>query len=102
MNKFGRVVACGAIAGYESDGKGTEITGWTNIVMQSLKVHGFIVTDYIKDWAEGRKALLQWAQEGKIKALKTVWEAKFAEVPQGLQRLFAGENVGKLVTKIVE
>lgn len=102
MKKFGRVVACGAIAGYESDGKGTEITGWTNIVMQSLKVHGFIVLDYASQFGEGSREIQKWIKEGKIKALKTVWEAKFEEVPQGLERLFSGDNVGKMVTKIVE
>lgn len=40
----------------------------------------------------------KWVGEGKIKPLKTPWNATFEEIPQGMIKLLKGENTGKLVT----
>lgn len=43
-----------------------------------------------------------WAKEGKIKLdeAETVVPTKIDDIPQTWQRLFRGENRGKLVTKL--
>ena len=51
INKFGRVVACGAISGYNS--KPTGIQNYANIVLKSASYEGFIIFNYIKRYPEG-------------------------------------------------
>lgn len=43
-----------------------------------------------------------WVLQGKLRPLKTVWKAKFEEVPQAMRMLLEGKNEGKLVTQIIE
>ena len=107
MKFKGRVVLCGAIALYEKDDNApSEISAesWRIIVYKQLRVEGFIVTlSFDQEWlSNATKDLVQWTKEGKLKPLKDVWEAKFEEVPIGIQKLLQGKNVGKLITKIVD
>lgn len=68
--------------------------------MQRVTIQGFIIMDFQKDWKDGSKDLYQWTKEGKLKPLDTVWEAKFEDIPTGMEKITKGDNVGKLVTKI--
>jgi NADPH-dependent curcumin reductase CurA len=60
------------------------------------------VLDFLKEWPGAVKDLAGWITEGKIntEASETVVSASIEQVPQVWQRLFKGENKGKLVTKI--
>lgn len=53
-------------------------------------------------WAGAVKQLAGWAMEGKIKTdqAEQVVEVPLEGVPEVWQRLFRGENRGKLITKI--
>ena len=55
---------------------------------------------YVEDFPNGIKELEGWVKEGKVKVLTTIFETPFDGVPQGMDKLFRGENTGKLVTKI--
>lgn len=54
-------------------------------------------------WAQAVQELAGWIKEGKIKTdqAEEVVDAKFDQIPDVWQRLFRGENRGKLVTKLV-
>ena len=99
MNIKGRIALCGLISGYNSE---TPVPGpynFARILIQRLRCEGFIVLDYYDRAKECMEALGQWLLEGKLKY-------KIDEVDgldnalQALNKLFAGENVGKLVVKI--
>lgn len=107
MSFRGRVVVCGAISIYEKDYDAPcdiSAESWRVIIYKQLRVEGFIVTQsFDKEWQnKAQQDLMQWAKEGKLKPLKDIWEAKFEEVPTGMQKLLQGKNVGKLITKIVD
>lgn len=40
--------------------------------------------------------------QGKLHPLKTVWKAKFEDVPYGMEKLLQGDNVGTFVTELIE
>lgn len=46
--------------------------------------------------------MTQWVKEGKLNVdRETVVDTKFEDVPKTWQKLFTGDNTGKLVTKLV-
>lgn len=54
-------------------------------------------------WGPAVQELAGWVKEGKIKTTEaeSVVEATLEQVPEVWQRLFRGENRGKLITKLV-
>ncbi|PWW75232.1 NAD(P)-binding protein [Tuber magnatum] len=99
----GRVVACGAIFRYDSGGEEMAVSAkaWTNIIFMKARVEGFTVSEFKDRFPEAREQVFRWVRQGKIHPLKTVWRAKFEELPQGMVKLLKGEHVGKLVTEII-
>lgn len=105
--RFGRVVACGAISGYNVASKST-VTNWLEVVVNRLTVQGFIVSDYISKYPETVAAIEAALKDGRIKASEgaTVEDLSseknpLEKVPCTWHKLFTDEKpVGKLITKI--
>lgn len=103
VKRHGRVVACGAISGYNDRGA-VAIHNWFEIISNRLTVRGFIVTDHLERAPKAREDLVQAFQDGKIqisKGQETVVDTRFEDIPKTWLMLFEGGNQGKLVTKIV-
>ncbi|WP_367606586.1 NADP-dependent oxidoreductase [Legionella sp. W05-934-2] len=106
LNKFARVILCGAISQYnllteESIAK-AEAPGTKNIfnlIAQSASMHGFVILDYMRDLPKALMTLYHWQNSGKIKQLIDMQEG-FDNIPQTLQRLFEGKNIGKQLLTI--
>jgi NADPH-dependent curcumin reductase CurA len=45
---------------------------------------------------------MKWITEGKLTMWKTVRRCKFEGIPRGLEMVLKGENVGSLVTEIID
>ncbi len=99
MNKDGRVALCGLISGYNEDEPPPGPRSFGNLLIQRVKLQGFIILDYYARFGEGIRQLSELGREGKIKSEQTVVEG-FEELPRALNMLFAGENTGKLVVHI--
>lgn len=99
MNKDGRVALCGLISGYNEDEPPPGPRSFGNLLIQRVKLQGFIILDYYARFGEGIRQLSEWVGEGRIKSEQTVVEG-FEELPRALNMLFAGENTGKLVVHI--
>ncbi|PSN74808.1 NAD(P)-binding protein [Corynespora cassiicola Philippines] len=103
VKKFGRVVACGAVAAYNDKSKA--VKNWFQIITNRLEVRGFIVLDAIESGkvVPIMGALTKGIKEGKIKIgedSETVVPTKFEDVPKTWTLLFSGGNTGKLITQI--
>ena len=61
-----------------------------------IRMQGFIVFDYAKQYGEARKQLAQWLSEGKLKRKETIIKGGLAKAEQGLVDLYNGKNTGKL------
>ena len=106
MKRFGRVLACGAIAQYNSSER-DGLKNWSEIVTNRIEVRGFIVLDYVSQGKapEAIGALVQAFKEGKIRLgdeNETVVDTVFEDVPRTWMGLFEGRNTGKLITKLVD
>ena len=65
VKKFGNVVACGSIAGYNNR-EALKVSNWGEITVNSLTVRGFIVTDYQEHFPKAIGILTDAVKAGKI------------------------------------
>ena len=95
-----RVVICGAISQYNA----TEITpgpsNYMNLLVKRATMTGFLVFDYASQFSVAQRRMGTWIAQGKITAPETIVEGSIEDFPATLNRLFAGENLGKLVLRI--
>ncbi|GAL75316.1 putative oxidoreductase YncB [Nonlabens ulvanivorans] len=99
INRFGRVINCGAISLYNEIEQPTGPRLETTLVKKSVKMQGFIVRNFEEDFPEGVQQLSKWLKEGKLKHEETIVEG-FDSIPQAFIDLFDGKNKGKMVVKI--
>lgn len=99
MNKFGRVVSCGAISLYNETKTPTGPRLETTLIQKSILMQGFTVRDYIKDFGPAQNQLAKWMDDDKISYLETVVEG-FDSIPQAFIDLFDGKNKGKMIVLI--
>ncbi len=95
MNRMGRIVLCGQIAGYD----GTGMRGPANmmrLIYGSITMRGFLVGDFAAEWDLARADLKAGYDSGAIVYRDDLREG-FAELPQHFCDLFQGRNNGTLL-----
>ncbi len=99
INTNARIVLCGQIAQYNLDKVDVGPRLFTQLLIKSAMVKGFIVTQYAKRSAEGIQALSQWLREGKLKYSEHIVEGLENAVDAFLG-LFRGDNIGKQLVHV--
>ena len=99
INKFGRVVVCGAISLYNETEVPTGPRVQPILVKNRVLMQGFIVSDYASKFPQAVKQLSEWLQEGSLTYSETVVEG-FDQIPQAFIDLFEGKNTGKMIVKV--
>jgi NADPH-dependent curcumin reductase CurA len=99
MNLFGRVSICGLISQYNDKEPRPGPTRFPLILMQRLRVQGFIVTDHQARFPEAIEKIYGWMKEGRIKWRENVIEG-LENAPDALRKLFEPNKIGKLVLKV--
>ncbi len=97
MNPFGRIAACGMIAGYNTPQPGPN--NLMLIVGKKIRINGFIVWDHRDMQPQFMEDMTQWIKEGKINCRETIVEGLDNAVDAFLA-LFSGDNFGKMIVKI--
>ncbi len=97
MNVHGRIVLCGLISGYTSEDPA--LSSFGRVLMKSLTVQGFIITNYSSRFMEAGKQLGMWKVMGKLKDKQTVVRG-LEKAPEAINMLFRGENIGKLIVQL--
>ena len=69
------------------------------ILMQRLRVEGFIVLDYADRYPEAIADLARWMAAGKIKIRQDVVDG-LENALQAVKRLYTGANKGKLMIRV--
>ncbi len=97
INPFGRVAICGLIAGY--DGQDLALRNVRAILVNRLRVQGFIVSDHVALWPQ---ALAELA--GHVAGKRITWHETVAEglerAPAALMGMLKGANLGKQLVKL--
>ena len=97
MNAFGRIAVCGMIAGY--DGQALPLTNPALILVNRLKVEGFIVSEHMEVWPEALTELGTLVATGKLRPRETIAEG-LASAPEAFIGLLKGKNFGKQLVRI--
>ncbi len=100
MNAFGRIPVCGLISVYNATEPQPGPHNLRSILVNRLKMQGFIVFDYRDRYREGVEALLNWHETGLLKFREDVRPGGVDAYPDMLNLLFSGGNFGKLVLEI--
>jgi NADPH-dependent curcumin reductase CurA len=100
MNQFGRVALCGLISAYNATEPPPAPRNLRFVLTMRLKVQGFIVFDFAKQYKEATSALLGWYRDGRLKLREDVRDGGLDAFPAVLRQLYTGGNFGKLVLKL--
>lgn len=112
-----RFVICGLISQYNSANpqgpkvrrsplhnsplpKLTCAQNFANVISMRIKMQGFIVFDYAKEYPQARKELAQWLDEGKLQRKETIVRGGLKTAEQALVDLYKGVNTGKLIVEV--
>jgi NADPH-dependent curcumin reductase CurA len=101
LNIKGRVVLCGLISGYNDQNSSKAMANMAPILMKRARIEGFIILDYAPRFRDGATQLALWIMQKKIKYRETIVNG-LENAPQALNKLFDGENFGKLMVKIAD
>ena len=101
INMRARVVLCGGISGYNSTEPLPGPSNLMNLVVMRARMEGFIVIDYMDRAGEAVAQLMNWIQAGELKYQVDMQEG-FENIPDTLNRLFTGQNLGKQLLKIAD
>ena len=97
-NAFSRIAMCGMIAGY--DGAPIPMAAPQLILVNRMKVEGFIVGEHMGDWPEALKELGTLVATGRLKYRETVAQG-LASAPEAFLGLLKGRNFGKQLVKLI-
>ena len=98
MNAFGRIAMCGMISGY--NGEPIPMTAPQLILVNRMKVEGFIVSEHMEVWPEALKELGTLVATGKLKYRESVADG-IAAAPEAFLGLLKGKNFGKQLVKLI-
>ena len=101
LARHARIVICGAISQYNNT---TPVKGPSNYLMLLVaraRMQGMVVFDYADRYGEAVKQIAQWMKEGKFISREDVVPG-IENFPATMNKLFSGENFGKLVLKVAD
>ncbi len=98
MNAFGRIAVCGMIAGY--DGQPLPLANPALILINRLKVQGFIVSEHMEDWPQALTELGTLVAQGKLRPRETIAQG-IENAPEAFMGLLRGKNFGKQLVKLI-
>ncbi len=89
---------CGMIAGY--DGQPLPMANPALILINRMKVEGFIVSEHMEVWPEALKELGTLVATGKLRPRETIAQG-MAAAPEAFLGLLKGKNFGKQLVKLI-
>ena len=97
-NAFARVAVCGMIAGY--DGAPLPLQNPALILINRMKVEGFIVSEHMEVWPEALNELATLVAQGKLRPRESIAQG-LENAPDAFLGLLKGKNFGKQLVKLI-
>lgn len=94
-----RVIICGtaSIASWDPIPQGPRVE--RHLLVKRARMQGFLVFDYVRQYAQARQALEGWVREGLIRYREDILEG-IDKAPDSIAGLYRGENLGKRLIRI--
>jgi len=97
-NAFARIAVCGMIAGY--DGQPLPLQNPALILVNRLKVQGFIVSEHMDLWPQALQELGTLVAQGKLRPRESIAQG-IDSAPEAFLGLLKGRNFGKQLVKLI-
>ncbi len=95
-----RIVLCGAVSQYNDTPRGP--ANYMQLLVARASMTGFVIFDYAKRYPEAIAQLAKWLNSGELRSHEQIEHGGVADFPDTLQKLFRGENTGKLILALGE
>jgi NADPH-dependent curcumin reductase CurA len=99
IGRGARIVICGAISQYNNTAPVKGPSNYLSLLVNRARMEGMVVFDYAARYGEAIKDIAQWMREGSFVSREDLVEG-IETFPAALNKLFSGENFGKLVLRI--
>jgi NADPH-dependent curcumin reductase CurA len=99
LRVHGRIIACGAISGYNEEQQRPGPANLFNITTKRLTMKGMIVLDWLDRQGEFEEEVGGYFRAGRLKNKETV-VAGIEQAVTAFIDLFEGKNVGKMVVRL--
>ena len=97
-NAFARVAVCGMISRY--DGQSQPLLNPALILINRMKLEGFIGSEHMQFWPEALAELGQLIASGRLRPRESIAHG-LAAAPQAFLDLLKGRNFGKQLVKLI-
>ena len=97
-NAFARIAVCGMIAGY--DGQPLPLQNPALILVNRLKVQGFIVSEHMDLWPQALRELGTLVAQGRLRPRESIAQG-IDSAPEAFLGLLKGRNFGKQLVKLI-
>ena len=95
-----RIVICGAVSQYNATDGVQGPANYLSLLVMRASMTGMVVFDYAPRYAAAMAEIAGWMGEGRLVSRDDIVDGGVAAFPETLLKLFAGENIGKLVLRI--
>lgn len=99
MKQYGRIIECGMIAQYNTEQTVPGPSNYPLVLMNRLKISGFICFDHLELYPAAIKQLTEWISEGKVRYRLDEVDG-LENALTAVRKLFDGSNKGKLLVKV--
>ena len=95
-----RIIICGAISQYNNTTPVQGPKNYLSLLVNRARMEGMVVFDYTERFPVAIAEMSACLKDGRMKSKEDVVDGGIAAFPDTLNKLFAGENFGKLVLRI--
>ena len=96
-----RIVICGAISQYNNTTPVQGPRNYLSLLVHRARMQGMVVFDYAERYPQAVAELAGYLKDGRMKSREDVVHG-LDRFPEALNRLFTGENFGKLVLQVAD
>jgi NADPH-dependent curcumin reductase CurA len=97
INLKARIVICGAISQYNNTAPAKGPANYMMLLVNRARMEGILVGDNAARFGDAAREMAGWLREGKLTSPKVQVEHGIENFLPTLNKLFSGENFGKLV-----
>ncbi|HEY6132975.1 MAG TPA: NADP-dependent oxidoreductase [Rubrivivax sp.] len=102
INRKARIIICGAISQYNNTTAVQGPKNYMSLLVNRARMEGIVVFDYADRYGVAIAEMAGYLKDGRMKSKEDVATGGVAAFPETLNKLFSGENFGKLVLKLAE
>jgi NADPH-dependent curcumin reductase CurA len=100
INRRARIVICGAISQYNNTTPVQGPKNYLSLLVNRARMEGMVVFDYADRYPLAVAEMAGYLKDGRMKSREDVVTGGVDAFPGTLNRLFSGENFGKLVLSL--